>query len=64
MNYPQQLKDLDNFDRIDATVSLGLAEWDWLLAALPDDDEVTKRIRKAVRKHIQDSLVNIFWYDL
>ena len=45
----------DKFDQVTATVTLGIAQWAWIIHELPDNDEVTKRLRKQVRESIDFS---------
>jgi hypothetical protein len=39
-------------DEVTATVTLGLATWAWIIHELPDNDEVTQRLRKQIRESI------------
>jgi hypothetical protein len=39
-------------DEVTATVTLGLATWAWIIHELPDNDEVTKGLRKQIRDSI------------
>lgn len=39
-------------DEVTAKVTLGLATWAWIIHELPENDEVTKNLRKQIRESI------------